>query len=156
MAFGKLKGILPGRPTVFPGQQPVNLLLFTAAVLIALWLIVAPSADARFPLLIGASVLFGILLVVPIGGADMPTVISLLNSYAGLSGAAMGLVLDNKALIVAGALDGASGLLLSVMMSRPSAMCSSVPSDRQRPPRPPGEVKRRTGRCAARAPTRPP
>jgi NAD(P) transhydrogenase subunit beta len=118
MAFGKLKGILPGRPTVFAGQQLVNLVLFTAAALLALWLIVAPSADARFPLLIVASALFGILLVVPIGGADMPTVISLLNSYAGLSGAAMGLVLDNKALIVAGALDGASGFLLSVMMSR--------------------------------------
>ncbi|MFJ8363978.1 NAD(P)(+) transhydrogenase (Re/Si-specific) subunit beta [Streptomyces sp. NPDC093984] len=118
MAFGKLKGILPGRPTVFAGQQLVNLVLFTAAALVALWLIVAPSADARFPLLIAASALFGILLVVPIGGADMPTVISLLNSYAGLSGAAMGLVLDNKALIVAGALDGASGFLLSVMMSR--------------------------------------
>jgi NAD(P) transhydrogenase subunit beta len=118
MAFGKLKGILPGRPTVFPGQQALNLLLFSAAVLAALWLVLSPSADARFPLLIGLSALFGILLVVPIGGADMPTVISLLNSYAGLSGAAMGLVLDNKALIIAGALDGASGFLLSVMMSK--------------------------------------
>jgi NAD(P) transhydrogenase subunit beta len=68
--------------------------------------------------LIALAALFGILLVVPIGGADMPTVISLLNSYAGLSGAAMGFVLDNKALIIAGALDGASGFLLSIMMSR--------------------------------------
>ncbi|CAL9639603.1 NAD(P) transhydrogenase subunit beta (plasmid) [Streptomyces sp. enrichment culture] len=118
MAFGKLKGILPGRPTVFPGQQSLNLLLFTLMVLNALWLVADPSPDARFPILIGLSALFGILLVVPIGGADMPTVISLLNSYAGLSGAAMGLVLDNQALIIAGALDGASGLLLSVMMSR--------------------------------------
>jgi NAD(P) transhydrogenase subunit beta len=118
MAFGKLKGILPGRPTVFPGQQLVNLVLFAVAVLAAVWLVSSPSTDARFPVLIAASALFGILLVVPIGGADMPTVISLLNSYAGLSGAAMGLVLDNKALIIAGALDGASGFLLSVMMSR--------------------------------------
>ncbi|WP_053847030.1 NAD(P)(+) transhydrogenase (Re/Si-specific) subunit beta [Streptomyces sp. NRRL B-24085] len=118
MAFGKLKGILPQRPTVFAGQQTVNLVLFTAAVLVALWLVVSPQTDARFPVLLALSSLFGVLLVVPIGGADMPTVISLLNSYAGLSGAAMGLVLDNKALIVAGALDGASGFLLSVMMSR--------------------------------------
>jgi NAD(P) transhydrogenase subunit beta len=118
MAFGKLKGILPGRPTVFAGQQVLNLVLFSAAVLIALWLVITPTADARFPVLIALAALFGILLVVPIGGADMPTVISLLNSYAGLSGAAMGFVLDNKALIIAGALDGASGFLLSVMMSR--------------------------------------
>jgi NAD(P) transhydrogenase subunit beta len=118
MAFGKLKGILPGRPTVFAGQQVLNLVLFSAAVLIALWLVVTPTADARFPVLIALAALFGILLVVPIGGADMPTVISLLNSYAGLSGAAMGFVLDNKALIIAGALDGASGFLLSIMMSR--------------------------------------
>ncbi|MEW1685495.1 NAD(P)(+) transhydrogenase (Re/Si-specific) subunit beta [Streptomyces sp. NPDC093594] len=118
MAFGKLKGILPQRPTVFPGQQAVNLALFTAAVLVALWLVISPETDVRFPALLVLAALFGLLLVVPIGGADMPTVISLLNSYAGVSGAAMGLVLDNKALIVAGALDGASGFLLSVMMSR--------------------------------------
>lgn len=118
MAFGKLKGILPGRPTVFPGQQFLNLLLVTAAVVIAVWLVLSPSTTALFPVLIALAALFGILLVVPIGGADMPTVISLLNSYAGLSGAAMGFVLDNKALIIAGALDGASGLLLSIMMSR--------------------------------------
>jgi H+-translocating NAD(P) transhydrogenase subunit beta len=117
MAFGKLKGILPGRPTVFPGQQMLNLLLFTAAVIVAIWLVVSPSTTALFPALIALAALFGIL-VVPIGGADMPTVISLLNSYAGLSGAAMGFVLDNKALIIAGALDGASGFLLSVIMSR--------------------------------------
>ena len=118
MAFGKLKGILPGRPTVFPGQQVLNLLLFTAAVIVAVWLVVSPSTAALFPVLITLAALFGVLLVVPIGGADMPTVISLLNSYAGLSGAAMGFVLDNKALIIAGALDGASGFLLSVIMSR--------------------------------------
>ena len=118
MAFGKLKGILPGRPTVFPGQRILNLLLFAAAIIVAVWLVVAPSTTELFPVLIGLTALFGILLVVPIGGADMPTVISLLNSYAGLSGAAMGFVLDNKALIIAGALDGASGFLLSIIMSR--------------------------------------
>jgi H+-translocating NAD(P) transhydrogenase subunit beta len=118
MAFGKLRGILPGRPTVFWGQQILNLLLFAGAVVVAVWLVIAPSTTALFPVLVALALLFGILLVVPIGGADMPTVISLLNSYAGLSGAAMGLVLDNKALIIAGALDGASGFLLSVIMSR--------------------------------------
>ncbi|MFI5798678.1 NAD(P)(+) transhydrogenase (Re/Si-specific) subunit beta [Streptomyces sp. NPDC051677] len=118
MAFGKLKGILPGRPTVFSGQQVVNLLLFTAAAIAAVWLVVSPSTKALFPVLITLAALFGILLVVPIGGADMPTVISLLNSYAGLSGAAMGFVLDNKALIVAGSLDGTSGFMLSIIMSR--------------------------------------
>ncbi|MFE0632783.1 NAD(P)(+) transhydrogenase (Re/Si-specific) subunit beta [Streptomyces sp. NPDC058864] len=118
MAFGKLKGILPGRPTVFPGQQLLNLALFAAAVIAAVWLVTTPTVTGVFLALIALSALFGILLVVPIGGADMPTVISLLNSYAGLSGAAMGLVLDNKALIIAGALDGASGVLLSIMMSR--------------------------------------
>jgi proton-translocating NAD(P)+ transhydrogenase subunit beta len=118
MAFGKLKGILPGRPTVFPGQQILNLLLVTAVVIVSIWLVVSPSTTPLFPALIALAALFGILLVVPIGGADMPTVISLLNSYAGLSGAAMGFVLDNKALIIAGALDGASGFLLSIIMSR--------------------------------------
>jgi H+-translocating NAD(P) transhydrogenase subunit beta len=118
MAFGKLKGILPARPTVFPGQQLLNLTLFTAAVAIAVWLVFSPTTTGLYPVLIALAALFGILLVVPIGGADMPTVISLLNSYAGLSGAAMGFVLHNNALIIAGALDGASGFLLSIIMSR--------------------------------------
>ncbi|MFJ8613566.1 NAD(P)(+) transhydrogenase (Re/Si-specific) subunit beta [Streptomyces sp. NPDC093675] len=118
MAFGKLKGILPGRPTVFPGQQPLNLAVFAAAAAIAAVLVASPGTTGLYPALIALSALFGVLLVVPIGGADMPTVISLLNSYAGLSGAAMGFVLGNNALIIAGALDGASGFLLSVIMSR--------------------------------------
>lgn len=118
MAFGKLRGFLPARPTVFQGQQLLNLVVFAAAVAAGLWLVVAPATRFLFPVLVALALLFGVLLVVPIGGADMPTVISLLNSYAGLSGAAMGFVLDNKALIVAGALDGASGLLLSITMSR--------------------------------------
>jgi H+-translocating NAD(P) transhydrogenase subunit beta len=71
-----------------------------------------------FPLIVGISLIFGVLLVIPIGGADMPTVISLLNGYAGLSAAAMGFVLHNKLLIIAGALDGSSGLILSVIMSK--------------------------------------
>src|SRR5437899_1840416 len=77
-----------------------------------------PEAKQFFPLIVGVSLIFGVLLVIPIGGADMPTVISLLNSYAGLSAAAMGFVLHNKLLIIAGALDGSSGLILSIIMSK--------------------------------------
>ena len=77
-----------------------------------------PEASYLFPIIIAISVAFGVLLVIPIGGADMPTVISLLNAYAGLSAAAMGFVLNNKLLIIAGALDGSSGLILSVIMSK--------------------------------------
>ncbi len=118
MAFGKLQDILPGRPIVYRGQNAVNGTLFATAVAIALYLIVNPSATGLFPILVGLALLFGILLIIPIGGADMPTVISLLNSYAGLSASAMGFVLDNKLLIIAGALDGSSGFILSVIMCK--------------------------------------
>jgi NAD(P) transhydrogenase subunit beta len=84
----------------------------------AVYLVLHPEARQFFPLIVGISLIFGILLIIPIGGADMPTVISLLNGYAGLSAAAMGFVLQNKLLIIAGALDGSSGLILSVIMSK--------------------------------------
>jgi NAD(P) transhydrogenase subunit beta len=112
MAAGKLQEILPQRPITYKGQNLVNLLLFIVAVGSAVYLILHPEAKLFFPLIVG------VLLVIPIGGADMPTVISLLNSYAGLSAAAMGFVLNNKLLIIAGALDGSSGLILSVIMSK--------------------------------------
>jgi NAD(P) transhydrogenase subunit beta len=80
--------------------------------------VVHPETKVLFPVIVGISLIFGVLLVIPIGGADMPTVISLLNSYAGLSAAAMGFVLDSKLLIIAGALDGSSGLILSIIMSK--------------------------------------
>jgi NAD(P) transhydrogenase subunit beta len=118
MAFGKLQDLLPGRPIVYRGQNVVNATLFATAVGIAAYLVVNPSATGLFPILVGLALLFGILLIIPIGGADMPTVISLLNSYAGLSAAAMGFVLDNKLLIIAGALDGSSGFILSVIMCK--------------------------------------
>jgi NAD(P) transhydrogenase subunit beta len=118
MAFGKLQGILPGRPIVYRGQNVMNLSLLAAAVALAVYLVVDPAQSAVFLIVVALALIFGILLIIPIGGADMPTVISLLNSYAGLSGAAMGFVLDNKVLIIAGALDGASGFLLSIIMSR--------------------------------------
>jgi NAD(P) transhydrogenase subunit beta len=118
MAAGKLQEILPQRPLTYKGQNFVNFLLFLGAVGIAVTLILHPEMARLFPFMIGIALIFGVLLVIPIGGADMPTVISLLNAYAGLSAAAMGFVLDNKLLIVAGALDGSSGLILSVIMSK--------------------------------------
>jgi NAD(P) transhydrogenase subunit beta len=118
MAFGKLQDLLPGRPMVYRGQNVTSLALLAAAVAVGVGLVVEPTRHELFPLLVALSLLFGVLLIVPIGGADMPTVIALLNSYAGLSAAAMGFVLDNKLLIVAGALDGSSGFILAVIMCR--------------------------------------
>jgi NAD(P) transhydrogenase subunit beta len=118
MAAGKLQEILPQRPITYKGQNLVNFLLFGVAISSAVYLVLHPEAKQFFPLIVGISLIFGVLLVIPIGGADMPTVISLLNSYAGLSAAAMGFVLNSKLLIIAGALDGSSGLILSIIMSK--------------------------------------
>lgn len=118
MAFGKLQEILPTRPITYRGQNWVNLGVFTLAVAIGIALIITPERTWLFPVFTVLSLVFGVMLIVPIGGADMPTVIALLNSYAGLSASAMGFVLDNKLLIVAGALDGSSGFILSVIMCR--------------------------------------
>jgi H+-translocating NAD(P) transhydrogenase subunit beta len=118
MAAGKLQEVLPQRPITYRGQNLVNFLLFAVAVGSAIYLVLNPGAKELFPLVVGISLVIGVLLVIPIGGADMPTVISLLNSYAGLSAAAMGFVLNSKLLIIAGALDGSSGLILSVIMSK--------------------------------------
>jgi NAD(P) transhydrogenase subunit beta len=118
MAAGKLQEILPQRPLTYKGQNLVNLLLLAVAIAGAGYLVLHPGARQLFPAMVGISALFGVLMIIPIGGADMPTVISLLNSYAGLSAAAMGFVLDSKLLIIAGALDGSSGLILSVIMSK--------------------------------------
>ena len=118
MAFGKLQEILPGRPLTFPGQNFVNLGVLALAVAIGVTLVFSPERIWLFPIFMLLSLVFGVLLIVPIGGADMPTVIALLNSYAGLSASAMGFALDNKLLIVAGALDGSSGFILSVIMCR--------------------------------------
>jgi NAD(P) transhydrogenase subunit beta len=118
MAAGKLQEIIPTRPITYRGQNLVNLLLLTIALVAGVVLVADPTRSLLFPLVIGLSLLFGVLLIVPIGGADMPTVISLLNAYAGLSAVAMGFVLENTLLITAGALDGSSGLILSIIMSR--------------------------------------
>jgi NAD(P) transhydrogenase subunit beta len=118
MAFGKLQELLPQRPILYRGQNVTNLLLLALAVGLVVALVADPGHRALFPLLVAIALAVGVLLVIPIGGADMPVVISLLNSYAGLSGAAMGFVLGNEVLIIAGALDGSSGFLLSLIMSR--------------------------------------
>jgi NAD(P) transhydrogenase subunit beta len=118
MAAGKLQEILPQRPLTYRGQNFVNFLLLAVAIVLAVYLVLHPEARQLYPFMLLIALAFGVLLVIPIGGADMPTVISLLNAYAGLSAAAMGFVLNNKLLIVAGALDGSSGLILSVIMSR--------------------------------------
>src|SRR6202045_3679661 len=118
MAAGKLQEVLPQRPITYKGQNFVNLALLASTAVIAIYLVRNPGATHLYPVMVGIALLFGVMLVIPIGGADMPTVISLLNSYAGLSAAAMGFVLGNKLLIVAGALDGSSGFILSVIMSK--------------------------------------
>src|SRR6202045_1481246 len=118
MAAGKLQEILPQRPLTYKGQNLVNFVLLAGALAIAVTLILHPESKSLFPFMILMALTFGVLLIVPIGGADMPTVISLLNGYAGLSAAAMGFVLDSKLLIIAGALDGSSGLILSIIMSK--------------------------------------
>ncbi len=118
MAAGKLQEIVPTRPITYPNQNVVNLGLLAIAVVAGVYLTIDPYVPFAFGLVILLSLLFGVLMILPIGGADMPTVISLLNSYAGLSAVAMGFVLDNKLLITAGALDGSSGLILSIIMCR--------------------------------------
>jgi NAD(P) transhydrogenase subunit beta len=118
MAAGKLQEILPQRPITYKGQNVVNLGMLAVAIGIAAVLVVHPEKMFLFPLIITIPLIFGVMMIIPIGGADMPTVISLLNSYAGLSAAMMGFVLGSKLLIIAGALDGASGFILSVNMSK--------------------------------------
>ncbi|HET6324086.1 MAG TPA: NAD(P)(+) transhydrogenase (Re/Si-specific) subunit beta [Planctomycetaceae bacterium] len=123
MACGKLQEVpwIPQRPVTYPYQNATNLGLLAVAALLGLYLITNPTggfAVVAFPLMILLALAFGVLLVIPIGGADMPTVISILNAYAGLSAVAMGFVLDNKLLITAGSLDGASGFILSIIMCR--------------------------------------
>jgi NAD(P) transhydrogenase subunit beta len=123
MAAGKLQEIkwIPQRPVTYPLQNVTNIGLLVVAAVLGVALVLDPTgawAPKAFPVVIGLALLFGVLLIIPIGGADMPTVISILNAYAGLSAVAMGFVLDNKLLITAGALDGSSGLILSIIMCK--------------------------------------
>ena len=123
MAAGKLQEVkwIPQRPVTYPLQNVSNLALLVAALSLGALLTLHPTAawaPSLFPFIIVLALLFGVLLIIPIGGADMPTVIAILNSYAGLAAVAMGFVLDNKLLITAGALDGSSGLILAIIMCR--------------------------------------
>jgi len=121
MAAGKLQEVkwIPQRPVTYKFQNQSNLGFLAIAVVCGVLVILNPMHYAAlFPVIIGLSLLFGVLLIIPIGGADMPTVIALLNSYAGLSAVAMGFVLNNKLLVTAGALDGSSGLILAIIMCK--------------------------------------
>jgi len=118
MAFGKLQEIVPTRPMTYKGQNFVNLSLFAFALALGVWMIAEPTPSWVFPTFTGLSLLFGVLLILPIGGGDMPTVIALLNSYAGAACAAMGFALGNRLLIIAGAVNASSGFILSVIMCK--------------------------------------
>ena len=118
MAFGKLQEVLPSRPVTFPLQNVITMALLALVLSAFVVLIISPGIAFVFYGVVGVGLLIGVLLVLPIGGADMPVVLALLNSYAGLASAATGFVIGNNVLIVAGALDGTSGFFLSMMMSR--------------------------------------
>ena len=118
IAFGKLQEILPTRPITYKGQNVVSFIVLVGAVVLGILMTAGMAETWMYPTFAVASLLFGILLVTPIGGADMPTVIALLNSSAGVSACAMGFVLDNRLLIIAGALNGTAGLLLSIIMCK--------------------------------------
>ena len=118
LAFAKLQGMVRGTPMTYKGQNIFNMALLTVTVAIFIYLIVVPGSLPLFFTMVGLAFVFGLLLVLPIGSADMPVVMSLLNSYAGLASAATGFVLNNKVLIIAGTLDGFSGFILSILMCR--------------------------------------
>ncbi|NTX35668.1 NAD(P)(+) transhydrogenase (Re/Si-specific) subunit beta [Myxococcus sp. CA033] len=118
MAFGKLQGFITGRPVTYPGQNISNMLMIVGTLGLIGFLVYSPDASWAFYSVATLGVLLGVLLVLPIGGADMPVVICLLNSYAGLAAAATGFALGNNVLIICGALDGFSGFLLGMMMSK--------------------------------------
>jgi NAD(P) transhydrogenase subunit beta len=127
MAFGKLQGFISGRPITFPGQKIINAAIFVGAIGLWIYLVATQSGGPAasgdngillFGLMTVLALVIGVTLVLPIGGADMPVVVSLLNSYAGLAASATGFAIGNNVLIVAGALDGASGFILSILMSK--------------------------------------
>ena len=118
MAFAKLQELIRGKPITFPGQNYANVGLFLLAIGLLIYQIIVPGQPILFYGMVGIATLIGVLMVLPIGGADMPVVVSLLNAYAGLAASAMGFALNNNLLIVVGALDGASGFLLSVLMCK--------------------------------------
>jgi proton-translocating NAD(P)+ transhydrogenase subunit beta len=117
IAFGKLQGLISGAPLVFPGQHPLNALLGVVLVAAFVWFVIA-QPPAAFWAIVGLSLLLGFLIIVPIGGADMPVVISMLNSYSGWAACGIGFTLANSLLIITGALVGSSGAILSYIMCK--------------------------------------
>jgi NAD(P) transhydrogenase subunit beta len=118
IAAGKLQGVIHGKPIQFKGQNVVNALIFLVMTTCFFIFIAHPEKSAIFYIMLALAFVFGVMLVIPIGSADMPVVMSLLNSYAGLAAAATGFVLGNNVLIIAGTLDGFSGFILSVLMCK--------------------------------------
>ena len=118
VAFSKLQGLLPGAPLTYKGQNVFNFSLLAVTVACFIALLAFPGAGVLFYLMLTLAFVFGVLLVLPIGAADMPVVIALLNSYAGLASAATGFVIANNVLIIAGMLDGGSGFILSIVMCK--------------------------------------
>ena len=117
VAFTKLQGLVSGAPIVFPGQHPLNALLGLTMIGLIVWLCASESHTAFWAIAILAFVI-GVLIIIPIGGADMPVVISMLNSYSGWAAAGIGFTLENTALIITGALVGSSGAILSYIMCK--------------------------------------
>jgi NAD(P) transhydrogenase subunit beta len=126
IAFGKLQGLISEKPVLLPGRHAMNALLLIVCLALSGWLVVQPDSSLAFWALCGFAALLGIMLVIPIGGADMPVVIALLNSYSGLAAAGHGWVLNNSVLIIAGSLVGAAGFILTAIMSK--AMNRSLPN----------------------------
>lgn len=118
IAFGKLQGIVTGKVVKYPGQHPLNVLLFLAIIVAGIFFVINPTDEWIILSVAGVALVLGILLVLPIGGADMPVAVSLLNSYSGLAASATGFVLQNNQLIIAGALVGASGIILTMIMCK--------------------------------------
>ncbi|MCH8326163.1 MAG: NAD(P)(+) transhydrogenase (Re/Si-specific) subunit beta [Bacteroidetes bacterium] len=118
IAFGKLQGIVTGKVVHYPGQHLINVLLFIFVIGAGVYLLMNPANVTLILIITGVSLVLGILLVLPIGGADMPVAVSLLNSYSGLAAATTGFILENNVLIIAGALVGASGIILTLIMCR--------------------------------------
>lgn len=118
IAFGKLQGFITGKVVKYPLQNPINILLLIVVVILGVYVVMNPSSDVLLMAIVGISLLLGVLLVLPIGGADMPVAVSLLNSYSGLAASMTGFVLQNNMLIIAGALVGASGIILTLIMCR--------------------------------------
>src|SRR5581483_4434788 len=118
MAFIKLQDLIRGTPITYKGQNIFNITLFVVMVGLFVFLLFVPATGWAFYTMVGLAFVFGVLLVLPIGAADMPVVMSLMNSYAGLAAAATGFAISNNVLIIAGTLDGFSGFILSILMCR--------------------------------------